>query len=248
LLRVPSLFVSSQGPELASDSVTGAELAAWAKALPRPRGILVVSATWTEPMLTRGTTSRRPELYDGGVYTASGDPELAYEVASRFPPRALAASPRGWDHGVWAPLRHMVPEGDVPVLQLSLVTGATPRRLFAIGRALGDLPSCGYLILGVGAITDHPTERSVDRNAPIASWAQAFDGWVANLLADAEVDQLFAWRKRAPNAARARSVGSRLDPLFVVAGVASAAEHAVGFPIRGFSHATFSRRCVQFGR
>jgi 4,5-DOPA dioxygenase extradiol len=245
--RVPPIFVSHSG------EAGGEELAAWARELPRPRGILVVSASWSEDVLTRGSTAARPALLVDGLgaaaarasYPAPGAPDLAYELASLG---SVEPSLRGWDQGVWGPLSSMFPAADVPVLQLSLVTGANPRRLFGIGRTLGALPARGYLVMGVGAITESPKERAPAMDAPVADWARVFDGWIANVLADAELDELFAWRKRAPYAKQAHGTPARLDPLFVVAGAASVEEHAVGFPIRGFEHGSFSRRCVQFGR
>jgi len=142
----------------------------------------------------------------------------------------------------------MFPRADVPVLQLSLVLGATPRALFAIGRKVGVLAARGVLVFGSGGITHAPHERDPRTDAPPADWARQFDGWVANVLADAEMEDLLLWRTKGPNARRAHPTPEHLDPLFVVAGAASLYEHAVGFPIRGFEYGTVSRRCVQFGR
>jgi 4,5-DOPA dioxygenase extradiol len=259
---IPPIFISHGMPTLATDrdAVAGRELTQWGKDLPRPRGVLVVSAHWQAPALTRGTTAprARPKLLhdvdgypvraselEGVRYDAPGASELAYELGSLVP---MERAERGWDHGVWAPLIHLFPAADVPVLQLSLVTGATPRRLFGIGRKIGALAARGYLIVGSGGITHNLGELAPQKDAPVADWARAFDAWVANLLADAAMEELLAWRTTAPEARRAHPTSEHLDPLFVVAGAASLYEHAVGFPIRGFEHGTLSRRCAQFGR
>lgn len=235
-MRIPSIFVAHGTPELAEDPARGEALAAWAKDLPRPRGILALSALWQEDVPTRGTTR-------GGTaaYAPPSASELAYEASALVP---IARAERGWDYGVASPVAFMYPEADIPVLQLSLVRGATPRRLFALGQKLGVLAERGILILGSGAFTFDLEGRASERDAPPTEHAREFDGWVANLLADAEVDEIFAWRTMP----EARAAHPRLDPLFVVAGAASLYEHAVGFPIRGFDHGTLSRRCVQFGR
>jgi 4,5-DOPA dioxygenase extradiol len=258
--HTPPVFVSHGAPALAIDAAAGAELAGWARELPRPRGILVVSAHWQAATLTRGSTAARPKLVhdvdvsygpqDGAAlarvtYAAPGAPELAYELAALLP---VERGENGWDHGVWTPLVHMFPEADIPVLQLSLIAGATPRRLFGLGRKIGALAARDYLILGSGGITHNLSELDPRRDAPAADWARAFDAWVANLLADAEVEDLLAWRTKGPDARRAHPTSEHLDPLFVVAGAASLYDHAVGFPIRGFEHGSLSRRCVQFGR
>ena len=93
-----------------------------------------------------------------------------------------------------------------------------------------------------------PDAKAKDPNAPVAEWAREFDGWVANMLADSEMEDLLAWRAMAPHARRAHPTPEHLDPLFVIAGAASLYDHAVGFPVRGFEHGSVSRRCVQFGR
>ena len=256
----PPIFVSHGAPAAALDAASGAELAQWARELPRPRGILVVSAHWQANTLTRGSTASRPKLlydFDGYdvtgsaadlervTYAAPGTSELAYELATLLP---VDRAERGWDHGVWSPLSRMFPSADVAVLQLSLVAGAVPRRLFGLGRRIGVLAARGYLIVGSGGITHNVVELHPRRDAPPADWARAFDAWVANLLADAEIEELLAWRTKGPEPRRAHPTSEHLDPLFVVAGAASLYEHAVGFPIRGFEHGTLSRRCVQFGR
>lgn len=256
--KIPPIFISHGVPTLATDDAINAELAAWGRALPRPRGVLVISAHWQESTLTRGSTAARPKLvYDADAYesispelrraryAAPGAPDLAYELATLVP---LERSERGWDHGVWGPLLHMFPDADVPVLELSLVAGATPRRLFGLGKKIGALATRGYLIVGSGGITHNLSELDPRKDAPVADWSREFDAWIANTLADADIDELLAWRTKGPASRRAHPTPEHLDPLFVVAGAASLYEHAVGFPVRGFEHGTLSRRCAQFGR
>lgn len=252
MTKLPILFVSEGDPRLALDRERREDLGRWARDLPRPRAILVVSAHWSETTLTRGSTAARPRLVGheddppgAAAYPAPGAPELAYELHALLP---VERAERGWDRGVWGPLVHMYPDADVPVLQLSLVAGSTPRRLYALGRKIGVLAERGVLILASGAITRNATEAAADVDAPAAEWAREFDAWIANQLADSEMEELLAWRAAAPHARRAQEGASQLDPLFVAGGAASLYEHAVGFPIRGFEHGVFSRRCVQFGR
>jgi 4,5-DOPA dioxygenase extradiol len=258
---VPPIFVSHGTPALGVDAVRGGELRQWARDLPHPRSILVVSAHWQTAVLTRGSTAARPPLlhdFDGIPeqlvphdlgnlgWSAKGAPELAYELHQLLP---VERDPdRGWDSAVWTPLVHMFPEGDVPVLQLSLVLGATPRTLFAIGRKIGVLAARGVLVLGSGGITHNLAEMDPDRSAPPAEWAREFDSWTANLLADAELEELLQWRTTGPSARLAHPTPEHLDPLFVVAGAASLYDHSVGFPLRGFEHGTLSCRCIQFGK
>lgn len=251
-MHVPPIFVSHGEPSLALDKEErGADLAEWARSLPRPRAILVVSSGWTERLLTRGSTRRSvplapkaPEVR-GVRYPAPGAPELAYEVAELVP---LERADRGWDEGVFAPLVHMFPDASIPILQLSLVLGATPRELLALGRKLGHLADRGVMIMGSGGITNGQAEKVAELHAKPIAWAQELDSWFANMLADFETDQVLQYRKLAPHARRGHPTKEHIDPLFVVMGAASTFEHATGFPIRGFEHGTISRRCIQFGR
>lgn len=249
---VPPIFVAHGPPSRPPGPKLASELEAWAREMPRPRGALVVSAHWSEAVPTRGraAASRATFAEGDGPLDLAWSPPSAAELAHEL--HALAsverAEDRGWDEGVWGPLRCMFPEADVPVLQLSLVTGATPTRLYGLGRRLGALARLGYLVVGSGAITHDPSALSAAEDAEPAPHAQAFDAWVGNALADAEMDALLRWRTEGPEARRANPTGEHLAPLFVVAGAASLYEHAVGFPIRGFSHGTVSVRSVQFGR
>jgi 4,5-DOPA dioxygenase extradiol len=104
------------------------------------------------------------------------------------------------------------------------------------------------LLAGSGGITHGLGGLDPRPDVPPSEWARDFDGWVANTLADAELEALLEWRTRSPHARLAHPTPEHLEPLFVIAGAASLYDHAVGFPLRGFEHGTLSRRCVQFGR
>lgn len=253
---LPPIFVAHGPPGAPPEGRYADELAAWGRELPRPRGVLVVSAMWSERSPTRGSTASTRAAWttrDGApracdpAWSPPGAPELAHELASLVP--ALGRAPdRGWDEGVWGPLRCLFPDADVPVLQLSLVTAATPTKLYALGRRIGALAALGYLIVGSGAVALNEELRAPDADAEPAPFARAFDAWVGNALADAEMELLLRWRAEAPDARLANPTGQPLAPLFVVAGAASLYDNAVGFPVRGFAHGTTSLRCVQFGR
>ena len=78
--RMPVIFAAHGAPILLDDDVWKAELAAWAKAMPRPAGILMVSAHWEEPAATIGATQPVPLVYD--FY---GFPERYYQIKYASP-------------------------------------------------------------------------------------------------------------------------------------------------------------------
>ena len=162
--RMPVLFLAHGAPILLDDPAWVAELAAWARALPRPRAILMLSAHWDQRPVTLGATAPVPLVYDfygfppkyyQVTYPAPGAPELATRVrdllaAGRQP---TATDPtRGLDHGAYVPLVAMYPAADVPVLQLSL-PGLRGPDLRALGETLAPLRDEGVRIIGSGFLT-----------------------------------------------------------------------------------------------
>ena len=94
-----------------------------------------------------------PALYDLR-YPAPGAPDLAREVAGAFAEAGLDPvldAQRGWDHGVWVPLRLLFPAADVPIVAVSLPAPRTPALLLAMGAALRPLRERGYCSSAAGA-------------------------------------------------------------------------------------------------
>ncbi len=146
MARRPVIFLGHGAPSLAIDAGKGAPLRAWGASLPRPRAALVISAHWETRIPPLGATSRLPLIHDysgfppelGEVrYPSPGAPDLATRVAELLAPGVDRAPGRGLDHGVWAPLVHLWPEADVPVLQLSLPRDGR----FDLGRRLAPTSS-----------------------------------------------------------------------------------------------------------
>jgi len=205
-------------------------LAGIAAMLPeQPKAILVVSGHWEEPAFTV-SASARPELifdYSGFpehtyqlTWPAPGSPELAEQVASLLTqaglPSAINAS-RGFDHGVFVPLKVAFPEATIPVVTLSLVSSLDPALHLAAGRALAPLRDQGVLIVGSGMsfhnLRAYLRPETVER-------ARAFDAWLTRAVESpaAERDpQLTNWQD-APFAAYAHPREEHLIPLLVTAG------------------------------
>ena len=249
--RMPVIFAAHGAPVLLDDAGWVGELAAWARAMPRPKAVLVVSAHWMNRPITLGATRPVPLEYD-----FSGFPDRYYEV--RYPApgapalaariRALVREPiadsdRGLDHGAYVPLVAMYPQADVPVLQLSM-PGLDPQALVALGRALAPLRDEGVLVFGSGFLT-HNMRFAFKAGTP--SWAHEFDDWAAGAISKMDIDALVDFRSRAPAAKLALPTWEHYAPLLVAAG-ASGATPKVTYPITGWwMDGAFSRRSVQFG-
>jgi len=236
----PVLLVSHGAPTVVMepDAPFGAALRAFGERV-RPSAIVVVSAHWqTRAPAVRVTGGERPELiYDFGgfpaamyamKYPAPGAPALAGEIRDALASaHAVDGAPkwdaavdaaRGWDHGVWKPLKLAYPAADVPVVEVSLPT-ASPAALLAMGRALGPLRARGVLVVGSGTVVHNLRALGVP-----APWAAAFDGWFADVVARHDLDALAEWRTRAPDATAAHPTSEHFDPFLVAMGATTADE------------------------
>jgi aromatic ring-opening dioxygenase catalytic subunit (LigB family) len=199
-----------------------------ARTLPaRPSAILVVTAHW-EAEVPSFTGSAHPELiYDyygfppetyALRYDAPAHPALAQRAAGLLQAAGIAAMVepvRGWDHGVFIPLKVMFPAADIPVLAMSLQAGLDPLAHAAMGAALRPLREEGVLILGSGM--SYHNLRNFSGGGAVA---QAFDGWLDTALAgDAQqrAQRLAQWAA-APSGRAAHPREEHLLPLMVASG------------------------------
>lgn len=244
---LPALYLGHGAPPLLEDPVWTAELRGWADSLPRPRDILIVSAHWESAPLTMSAPLGAPLVYDfSGFperyyrmrYDAPGAPDLAARTRRLFEglePVAEDAG-RGLDHGAWVPLSAMYPEATIPVLQLSLPDRLDPTRLFEIGRRLAPLRDEGTLIVGSGFLTHGlPFIHDYMGHTGVApAWSVEFDRWAAEALARGDLDELFAFREKAPGMPYAHPTVEHLAPLFVTLGAAETPDDAPEMAIEGF--------------
>jgi 4,5-DOPA dioxygenase extradiol len=252
--KMPVLFQAHGAPPLLDDPGWIAELGAWAKVLPRPEAIVVVSAHWEQRPLAIGATRPVPLIYDFYgfperfyrlAYPAPGAPAVAARIRGLLADQAIATvdmPERGLDHGVYIPLMCMYPGADVPVLQISLPS-ERPGELFAVGRALAPLRDEGVLLIGSGFLTHNLRALSL-RQTP--AWARDFDGWAADVLARRDHDALLDYKAKAPGVRESLPTHEHFVPVIVAAG--AAADAPVTFPITGFWwEGAMTRRSAQFG-
>ncbi len=198
--RMPALYIGHGAPPLLDDVLWSGQLAQWATDLPRPTAILIVSAHWeSAPVMLSANGAGL--VYDFGgfapryyqmTYETPDATALAQRVAAMMP----ASEPvhqhnsRGLDHGAWVPLKIMYPDGDIPVLQMSLPT-SDPTRLLELGKRLRPLRDEGVLIIGSGFLTHglpFLTEFRIDAAAP--GWSTDFDAWAADAMRRGDGDAL----------------------------------------------------------
>jgi 4,5-DOPA dioxygenase extradiol len=253
--QMPSIFLAHGAPPLLDDALWMDQLAQWGNALPRPGAILMISAHWEHSPVTLGATKPIPLVYDFYgfpqrfyqlQYPSPGAPALAKRVKELLSPMTDVASDesRGLDHGAYIPLMPMYPDASIPVLQMSIPT-MEPRVLYELGRRLAPLRQEGVLIIGSGFITHNLRAIDWRPNAPIATWASDFDGWVTENLSAKQTDALLDYRAKAPGVRMSLPTHEHFVPLFVALGAAE--EASITYPVEGFAFGSMTKRSVQFG-
>jgi 4,5-DOPA dioxygenase extradiol len=229
--RMPAMYLGHGAPPLVDDPLWVVQLEAWARALPRPAAILVVSAHWENAPLAIGATADAapltydfwgfPERYYRASYPAPGAPGLAAQIRSLLAgtEQVTDVPDRGLDHGAYVPLTVMYPQADIPVLQISMPS-LDPGRLLRVGTALRPLRDEGVLIVGSGFLTHGlPFLTDFRFNAEPPAWSAEFDQWAAAALGTGDVDALAGFRG-APAARYAHPTTEHYAPLFVTLGLA----------------------------
>jgi len=259
--RFPALFVSHGSP-LAAIEKDGwsLALAEFASTLPRPRALVVVSGHWEAPRPVRVGSSAQPEtIHDFSgfpeelhriSYPAPGDPALAARVGELLTKAGFEARldpTRGLDHGAWIPARVLFPEAKIPVVELAQPLPRTPADGLRIGAALSRLREEGVLLIGSGGIVHNLARMdSADDPSRVATWARAFDSWIAERLETMDVAAIASYRYSAPEADRAVPTPEHFDPIFVVLGSARPGER-VRTIHEGFRYGTLSTRTFVTG-
>lgn len=202
----------------------------------RPRALLVISAHWEASRFTVQRHPAPPLLFDYYgfpphtyelTWPAPGSIALADRVAGLLNAAGLACgfdAARGFDHGVFVPLKVAFPAADIPCVQLSLRADLDPGAHLEAGRALLPLRDEGVLIIGSGN-TYHNMRVMMRalRGEALGVHGLDFDAWLTEAVTHPDAAErarrLSAWR-HAPGAREAAPREEHLIPLFVAAGAA----------------------------
>ena len=206
-----------------------------------PKALLVISGHWEEAACTASAAPAPQLIFDYYgfpehtyrlTWPAPGEPKLAARVAGLLSSAGLPAaiSPsRGFDHGVFVPLKVAFPQAQIPVVTLSLARSPSgeldPALHLAAGRALAPLRDDGVLIVGSG-MSFHNLRGYMRPETP--ERARAFDAWLTDAVEapGPERSALLADWARAPFARYAHPREEHLIPLMVAAGAGGASAGA----------------------
>lgn len=225
-MRMPALFIGHGTPMHAvrEDGVSRCWTALGTR-LPRPRAILCISAHW-ETGAAAVTGGERPRtIHDFGgfpaelfavQYPAPGSAWLVERVQALAPDVAVDTA-WGLDHGTWAPLRHLFPQADVPVVQLSLARRLDPAGHLALARRLAGLREDSVMLIGSGNIVHNLRRIQWDGGEP-QDWAERFDARATALIEANDVAALCDYQD-LPDAELAVPTPEHYLPLLYVLGV-----------------------------
>lgn len=207
--KMPVLFLGHGSPMNAiEENQFVAGFRDLAKTLPQPNAILCVSAHW----FTKGTKVTSMEMprtiHDFGgfpqalfdvQYPAKGSPELAVETQKILDPVMVELDEHwGLDHGAWSVIKHLYPNADVPVIQLSIDYTKSGQYHFELAQKLQSLRYKGVLIIGSGNIVHNLRMvdfRNFDKDNYGYDWAIEARQTVNDHLLDGDFQPLINFEK-----------------------------------------------------
>ncbi len=223
------------GEESHGEMVAGLEHIA--HLLPKPKAIIVISAHWQEDRPTITSGAYPSLIYDYGgfpeeaydiKYPAPGKPQLAnkvFDVLKRNDIDAELSIDRGFDHGLFIPLKIMYPEADIPCVQISLVNTFSPAEHIQIGKALAGLEEDKVLVIGSGFSFHNLKAFFMPPTQEIQGMNESFEQWLIDTCTNPELKErdreqrLIDW-ENGPAARFCHPREDHLIPLHVCYGLA----------------------------
>lgn len=255
---MPAIFFGHGNPmnALASNRYTEA----WGRlgqAMPKPRSVLSISAHWFVPE-TSVTSSTAPRtIHDFGgfprelyqiQYPAPGSPQLARRVQELLAPVEVKADTSwGLDHGTWSVLRHVFPQADVPVVQLSIDETLPPESHYELAKKLAPLRDEGVLVAGSGNLVHNlHTYAWGKHQAGPYDWALRFEHKARELLLAGDHGPLIAYETLGADAKLSIPTPEHYLPLLYVIALCREGEE-ITFPVEGIDGGSISMLAVQLG-
>jgi 4,5-DOPA dioxygenase extradiol len=223
----------------------------------RPKAILSISAHWFVPE-TGVTIATAPRtIHDFGgfprelyqvEYPAPGDPQLARRVQKLLAPVPVQFSQDwGLDHGTWSVLRHLYPDADIPVVQLSIDESQPALFHYELGRKLAPLREEGVLIAGSGNLVHNLHAYAWGRHLPDPyDWAVRFEKDARELMLAGDHMRLIQYEALGRDALLSIPTPDHYLPLLYVIGARQQGEPVI-FPVEGMDGGSISMLTAQVG-
>ena len=249
----PILFISTGTPSniIESNEYTKT-LNLFGLTLKKPKTILVISSQWVSNGSCYITTGDKPDI----LYDYVGMPESYYEIKYPFNGNAELAQniikmvsrqpiqsdiDRGIDFGAWAVCRQLFPDGNIPIVQLSLNQYVPPSLHFEIAKQLKTLREQEVMIVCSGNIVYNTRFMHKDRDAAPFFWALNFDTFVKDAIEKNNIINLIDFRKLSTDAKFAVPANQQYVPLMYALGLKEPKEN-IKYIYEGFQNASISLR------
>lgn len=227
------------------------------KSIRRPRAIVCISAHWYLPARLVTAMPNPRTIHDfGGFprelytvdYPAPGDPELAGQIQKLLTDFRVELD-TGWglDHGTWSVLRHVFPNADIPVIQLSIDETQPAAFHYDLAQKLKPLRRDEVLVVASGNIVHnlhsfswggHPVEPF--------DWGVRFETVIREALLDTKHDVVIHYEKLGKDARLSAPTPDHYLPL-VYAIALQEEDDSITFPVEGFDGGSVSMLTVQIG-
>ncbi len=253
--QMPAFFIGHGNPMNALyDNTFTKALSHSVVGIPKPKAILVVSAHWQ----TKGTfvTSMiAPKtIHDFGgfpkelfavEYPAPGSPEFAKQVIQQVKSTTIQDDHDwGLDHGAWTILKHMYPNADIPVFQMSLDYAKSAQWHYELAKELNVLRSKGLLIVGSGNIVHNLGRVSWEDPNAKYDWSIEFDEKVKSDLLKRDHTDLINYEKIGKSALLSVPTNEHYLPMLYAAALQQKNEN-VNFVYEGIEMGSISMRCFK---
>jgi 4,5-DOPA dioxygenase extradiol len=235
-----------------------------AKALPKPNVILVISAHWLTPGDTYVGCMEKPEIiYDFYgfpseiymiEYPCSGSPQYAQLATQAVKSMNIKCSKEwGLDHASWTVLKHMYPDADVPVFEMSLDYSPnndwnlkSREYHYKLASELMPLRKKGVLIIGSGNLVHNLEIIDYTIDAKPFDWAVKFDQKVEQSLLKEDHEALLNYADFGEEALLAVPTLDHYLPMIYVIALQERGE-PIKFIHEGFQHGSVSMRAFKIG-
>ncbi len=260
---MPVLFVGHGSPmNIVLNNDYTQNLAKAAEKLPKPKAILVISAHW----LTKDTyvtcVNNPNTIYDFYgfptelyrlTYPSPGSREMAELTIRTVKSANVKCGDWGLDHAAWAVLKHMYPEANIPVFEMSLdyspYNDWNPKPLeyhYKLASELALLREKGILIIGSGNIVHNLGLADFDKDAKPFEWALKFDEKIKHHLSSGNHQALINYQSIGKEAIYAVPTQDHYLPMIYAVGLQKKGE-SLNFIHEGFQHGSVSMRAFQIG-
>lgn len=231
--RMPLLFLGHGNPMYAiQENLFTKEFTSIGINIPKPKAILCISAHWYIKGSKVTAMDFPKTIHDFGgfpdalfqvQYPAPGSPALAKEIVELLNPVDVALDyDWGLDHGTWSVIKHLYPEADIPVVQLSIDYTQPALFHFELAKKLRTLREKGILIVGSGNIIHNLRAvdyRNMDQVDYGYEWAQEAHEEINELLVTRQFEKLVDYQKLSDGVQKAIPTPDHYLPLLYILGI-----------------------------